>query len=35
MESRQVDEFHASQGAVDQSLGRAAKQRKRGKGDDE
>lgn len=35
MESRQVDEFHASQGSVDQSLGRAAKQRKRTKGDDE
>jgi small subunit ribosomal protein S1 len=35
VESRQVDEFHASQGSVDQSLGRAAKQRKRGKDDDE
>ncbi len=35
MESRQVDEFHASQGSVDQSLGRAAKQRKRTKSDDE
>ena len=33
-ERRQVDEFHASQGAVDQSLGRAAKQsRKRGEED--
>jgi small subunit ribosomal protein S1 len=33
-ERRQVDEFHASQGAVDQTLGRAAKQsRKRGEGE--
>ncbi|MET0515567.1 MAG: S1 RNA-binding domain-containing protein, partial [Nitrospiraceae bacterium] len=35
-ERRQVDEYHASQGAVDQSLGRAAKQsRKRGDGDEQ
>ncbi len=35
-ERRQVDEYHASQGTVDQSLGRAAKQsRKRGDGDDQ
>ncbi len=35
-ERRQVDEYHASQGAIDQSLGRAAKQsRKRGSADDE
>ncbi len=35
-ERRQVDEYHASQGALDQSLGRAAKQsRKRGHADDE
>ena len=33
---RQVDEYHAAQGAIDQSLGRAAKQsRKRGSADDE
>ncbi|WP_455388843.1 30S ribosomal protein S1 [Petrachloros mirabilis] len=33
---RQVDEYHATQGAIDQSLGRAAKQsRKRGSADDE
>jgi small subunit ribosomal protein S1 len=33
---RQVDEYHATQGALDQSLGRAAKQnRKRGAADDE
>jgi small subunit ribosomal protein S1 len=33
-ERRQVDEYHASQGAVDQTLGRAAKQsRKRGEGE--
>jgi small subunit ribosomal protein S1 len=35
-ERRHVDEYHASQGAPDQSLGRAAKQsRKRGSADDE
>jgi small subunit ribosomal protein S1 len=35
-ERRQVDEFHASQGSVDQTLGRAAKKsRKRGDGDQE
>ena len=35
-ERRQVDEYHASQGTVDQSLGRAAKQsRKREEGDDQ
>ena len=35
-ERRQVDEYHAAQGAIDQSLGRAAKQsRKRGSADDE
>ena len=35
-ERRHVDEYHASQGAPDQSLGRAAKQsRKRGSDDDE
>src|SRR6476661_931219 len=35
-ERRHVDEYHAAQGAPDQSLGRAAKQsRKRGSGDDE
>jgi small subunit ribosomal protein S1 len=35
-ERRQVDEYHASQGALDQSLGRAAKQsRKRGSAEDE
>jgi small subunit ribosomal protein S1 len=35
-ERRQVDEYHASQGPVDQSLGRAAKQsRKRGDEDDQ
>lgn len=34
-ERRQVDEYHASQGALDQSLGRAAKQsRKRAQADD-
>ena len=33
---RKVDEFHATQGALDQSLGRAAKQsRKRGEADDD
>ena len=33
---RQVDEYHATQGALDQSLGRAAKQsRKRGQAEDE
>jgi len=33
---RQVDEYHATQGAIDQSLGRAAKQsRKKGSADDE
>jgi small subunit ribosomal protein S1 len=33
---RQVDDYHAAQGAIDQSLGRAAKQsRKRGSADDE
>ncbi len=35
-ERRQVDEYHATQGAIDQSLGRAVKQsRKRGSADDE
>jgi small subunit ribosomal protein S1 len=35
-ERRQVDEYHAAQGALDQSLGRAAKQsRKRGQADEE
>ena len=35
-ERRHVDEYHASQGALDQSLGRAAKQsRRRGAADDE
>jgi small subunit ribosomal protein S1 len=35
-ERRQVDEYHATQGALDQSLGRAAKQsRKRGQDDEE
>jgi small subunit ribosomal protein S1 len=35
-ERRQVDEYHAAQGALDQSLGRAAKQsRKRGQVDEE
>lgn len=34
MDQRNMDEFHASQGTVDQSLGRAAK-RKKGKGEDE
>ncbi len=35
-ERRQVDEYHAAQGGLDQSLGRAAKQsRKRNQGDDE
>lgn len=35
-ERRQMDEYHASQGALDQSLGRAAKQsRKRGHSEDE
>ena len=35
-ERRQVDEYHAEQGALDQSLGRAAKQsRKRGQGEDD
>jgi small subunit ribosomal protein S1 len=35
-ERRQVDEYHATQGALDQSLGRAAKQsRKRSQADDE
>jgi small subunit ribosomal protein S1 len=35
-ERRHVDEYHASQGALDQSLGRAAKQsRRRGPADDE
>ena len=35
-ERRQVDEYHSAQGALDQSLGRAAKQsRKRGQADDE
>ena len=35
-ERRQVDEYHAAQGALDQSLGRAAKQsRKRNQDDDE
>jgi small subunit ribosomal protein S1 len=35
-ERRQVDEYHATQGALDQSLGRAAKQsRKRGQSDEE
>lgn len=33
LDQRHMDEFHASQGAVDQSLGRAVK-RKKGKGDD-
>jgi small subunit ribosomal protein S1 len=33
-ERRQMDEFHATQGALDQSLGRAAKKTKR-RGDDE
>lgn len=34
MDQRNMDEFHASQGTVDQSLGRAVK-RKKGKGEDE
>ena len=35
-ERRHVDEYHAAQGAPDQSLGRSAKQsRKRGSDDDE
>jgi small subunit ribosomal protein S1 len=35
-ERQQVDEYHAAQGALDQSLGRAAKQgRKRGQAEDE
>lgn len=35
-ERQQVDEYHATQGALDQSLGRAAKQsRKRGQAEDE
>ena len=35
-ERRHVVEYHASQGALDQSLGRAAKQsRRRGAADDE
>jgi small subunit ribosomal protein S1 len=35
-ERRQVDEYHTAQGALDQSLGRTAKQsRKRGQADDE
>jgi small subunit ribosomal protein S1 len=32
-ERRQMDEFHASQGAVDQTLGRAAKQSRKREGD--
>jgi small subunit ribosomal protein S1 len=33
---RQVDEYHATQGTLDQSLGRAAKQnRKRSQADDD
>jgi small subunit ribosomal protein S1 len=32
---RKVDEFHATQGALDQSLGRAAKQKKRGQAEDD
>ena len=33
---RKVDEYHATQGALDQSLGRAAKQnRKRGQAEDD
>ena len=34
-ERRQVDEYHSSQGAIDQSLGRAAKQsRKKSQSED-
>jgi len=36
VDRQQVDEYHSTQGAIDQTLGRAAKQsRKRGSAEDE